>query len=422
MAKMKSRRLTKLADLCAKVRRWGWAGIVSFLRREVNARLRGRELRKLHAKSKTAVPERGITVIGELSECYGLSKTLRDFIVLLKAANIPVQTFDTTWKPRIPSGDIAGLLTPKADFDLHRYSHIVIMFRSPLPKDLAVGHTVGRIVFHEGDHGIHSTTPILRESGDDIIAMSDFNYQYFKRAFPNQGVWKIIYPFRFREITAMPRDEVRRKYGIGENDFVVFFNFDFGSYYRKNIPGAMMAFATAFKGDRTARLVFKTKGAKENKRQVADMMSKAMELGISDQFLHIPQFLPKADIDGLAGACDVYLSLHKAEGFGLGIAEAMSQGKPVVVTGWSGNLEFCHEDTAWLVPYKKVPILPYEYPVSMKEWAEADVDAAAAALREIRRDPAAAALRAERGARFMNDHFTLTNFKDSVDSFLDGRK
>ncbi len=184
----------------------------------------------------------------------------------------------------------------------------------------------------------------------------------------------------------------------------------------------MKAFAAAFKGDKTARLVFKTKGAKENKRQAADMMSRAMELGISEQFLHIPQFLPKADIDGLAGACDVYLSLHKAEGFGLGIAEAMSQGKPVVVTGWSGNLEFCHEDTAWLVPYQKVPILPHEYPVSMKEWAEADVEAAAAALREIRRDPVAAVLRAERGARFMKEHFSLENFKNSVDSFLDGRK
>ena len=47
---------------------------------------------------------------------------------------------------------------------------------------------------------------------------------------------------------------------------------------------------------------------------------------------------------------------------------------------------------------------------------------AAAALREIRRDPAAAALRAERGARFMKEHFSLENFKNSVDSFLDGRK
>ena len=416
---MKVNCFSKFVNLCSKVRIWGLAGIVSFLRREVNARLRSREFRKLHVMSKVVVPERGITVIGELTEFYGLSKTLRDLIVLLKASNIPVQTFDTSWKPRIPSGDIAGLLTPKEDFDLHRYSHIIMMFRSPLPKDLAEGHTVGRIVFHEGDHGIHSTTPILLESGDDIIAMNDFNYEYFKRAFPKQRVWKITYPFRFRETTAMPREEVRRKFGINEDDFVVFFNFDFGSYYRKNIPGALKAFATAFKGDKTARLVFKTKGAKENKRKVVDMMSTAAKLGITDQFIHIPQFLPKADIDGLAGACDVYLSLHKAEGFGLGIAEAMSQGKPVVVTGWSGNLEFCHQDTAWLVPYKMVPILPHEYPVSMKEWAEADVESAAAALREIRQNPASAALRAEKGAKFMKEHFSLENFKKSVNAFLD---
>jgi glycosyltransferase involved in cell wall biosynthesis len=167
--------------------------------------------------------------------------------------------------------------------------------------------------------------------------------------------------------------------------------------------------------------VFKTKGAKQNPRQLAAMMDEVGALGIADQFVHISQYLPRADVDGLTAACDVYLSLHRAEGFGIGMAEAMSQGKPVVATNWSANTEFCTADTAWCVPFKIVPILPHEYMAAMKEWAEADVEAAATALREIRDNPKAAAERASRGAKFMADHFSLANFKKSVEAFLDGR-
>lgn len=411
---------SKLLDLIGKVRVWGFAGIISFLKREINFRIVGRKLLKLHRLSHISTPSRGITVVGDLTEFPGLSKTLRDFVWSLKDAGIPVQTFDTTWKPRIPAADMVGLITPKEEFDLHRYSHIVMMYRSPLTKEMCCGHVVGRIAFHDSANGIHSTMPFLRESGDDIIAMSEFNYRYFLKEFKGQRVWKIIYPFRFCLRSATPRTELRKRYGIGKDDFVVFFNFDFGSYYRKNVPAALTAFALAFKGDTTARLVFKTKGATENKRQVAEMMSMVESLGIGSQFIHISEYLPRADLDGLTGASDVYLSLHKSEGFGLGMAEAMSQGKPVVATNWSANTEFCHEDTAWCVPYKMVPILPHEYPPAMKEWASADPEVAAAMLREIRATPVAAAERAARGQKFMTEHFSLANFKASVEAFLEG--
>ena len=410
--------MKKILDLISKVRVWGLPGVVSFLRREMNDRVQRRRLWRLHAASRRESPERGITVVGNLRSQEGLSKTLRDFVWSLRDAGIPFQTYDTTSKPAVPASDTVGLITPQGEFDLHRYSHMVMMYRSPLNKEMCAGHAVGRIAFHDSAHGVHSTMPFLKASGDAIIAMSDFNYVYFKKAFAGQEVWKIKYPFRFRLGNATPRDELRKKYGIKEDDFVVFFNFDFGSYYRKNIPAALEAFALAFKGDASARLVFKTMGAKKNPKQVREMMAKAGELGISGQFLHISEYLPRADLDGLTGASDVYLSLHKSEGFGLGMAEAMSQGKPVVATAWSANTEFCREDTAWCVPYKMVPILPHEYPPSMVEWAQADVQAAARMLKEIRDDPAAAREKAERGKAFMESYYSIANFKRDVDSFL----
>ena len=407
-----------MKDLLSKIRVWGVAGILGFFRRKYVFAVQRRRLARLARESTAETPMRGITVIGELTGRVSLSKAMRDFVLCIRDAGIPFQAYDTLLKPQIPARDAEGVVTPIKDFDLKKYSHIVVMYRSPLDERLVPGVKCARIAFHESEHGIHETAPYLRESGDAIIGMSDFNYEYYRRAFPSQPVFKIVYPFRFELGDATPRDELRRKYGIGRDDFVVFFNFDFGSYYRKNVVGALKAFALAFAGDSTARLVFKTKGASENKRQLAEMEHVVESLGIGSQFTHIPQYLPRVDVDGLTAACDVYLSLHKSEGFGIGMAEAMSQGKPVVATNWSANTEFCKPDTAWCVPYKKVPILPHEYMAAMKEWAEADVEAAAAALREIRADPEAAAERAARGAEFMKGHFSSVNFKKSVEDFL----
>ena len=410
-----------MRELISKIRVWGLAGIFGFLRRKYAFFIQRRRLARLVRHSSTTVPQRGITVVGDLTGRVSLSKALRDFILCLKDAGIPFQTYDTLLKPQIPESDVKGIVTPIAEFDPLRYSHVVMMYRCPLEKEWMPKQVFARIAFHESEHGIHQTAPFLKESRDTIIGMSDFNYNYYKRAFPDQPVYKILYPFRPKLTVAPSPEDLRERLGIAKDDFVVFFNFDFGSYYRKNITAELKAFALAFRGDKKAKLVFKTKGADANRHQVAEMMALVGELGIGEQFVHIPQYLPRADLDGLTAACDVYLSLHRAEGFGLGMAEAMSQGKPVVATNWSANTEFCRPDTAWCIPYRMVPVLPHEYMVATKEWAEADVEAAAAALQEVRSNPDLVAERTAKGKQFMEEHFAIANFKKSVEAFLDGK-
>ena len=411
--------LDKVNGIIEKVRVWGIAGIMSYFKRLLMVFLQRHKLVRLVKASKVSAPVKGITVIADLTAQVSLSKTMRDFVLNLKDAGIPCQTYDTCIKPQIPAEDAAGVLTPPDEFDIGRYTHIAMMYRSPRPAGMLPQCRRVRIAFHDSEHGIHQTIPCLGESSDNIVAMSDFNYRYFKRAFLSQGVFKITYPFRFKLKESTPRSELRAKYGMSDDDFIVFFNFDFGSYYRKNIPAALQSFAKAFGGDASAKLLFKTKGAKSNPKQVKEMMDEVASLGIGNQFIHITHYLPRADIDGLTAACDVYLSLHKSEGFGIGMAEAMSQGKPVVATNWSANTEFCKPDTAWCVPYAMTPILPHEYPESMKEWADADVDAAAAALREIRSNPEQTRERALRGKAFMEEHFSIANFKADVETMLD---
>jgi len=88
---------------------------------------------------------------------------------------------------------------------------------------------------------------------------------------------------------------------------------------------------------------------------------------------------------GLQSVCDAYVSLHRSEGLGLGLAECMMQGKPAIATRWSGNLDFMTSDNSALVDYALVPVGEGEYPMSNPGdlWAEPDVEHAARLMRRM---------------------------------------
>lgn len=412
----------KLFEIIAKIRVWGISGIRCYVKDRMLYRRAARRLAKNAAEFPCEDSERGITVIGNFTGASSNCKTNRDFIHSLKDAGIPCQAFDIGDRPMIPEKDYADVVTPEKDFRLNRYSHVVEMFRSPLPRHLVKNRA--RIAFWEGEHGILAVWPFLGGS-DPVIGMSDFNVEYFRKDLKEAKVYKILYPLRKVDVNLISAKTIRGRFGLGENDFVVFFNFDFGSFHRKNPQATIRAFARAFAGiDSSAavqpHLVFKTMGAKAHTDQLAELKTLAESLGIGARFKVITEYLPHDELYSLTAACDVYVSLHRGEGFGIGMAEAMLFAKPVVATNWSANTEFTREGVSIPVPYKRVPVKPGEYFECMKEWAEADVDAAAAALRKLYDEPD---FRREIGFRakaFIEDHFAIENFRKSVEAFLDG--
>jgi glycosyltransferase involved in cell wall biosynthesis len=353
---------------------------------------------------------RGITLIGDFMHGASNSKTNRDFAYALKKAGIPYQTFSVDRQKTVPENDYRDVLTPESEFRLHKYTHIIEMFRSPLPRELVENRA--RIAFWEGEYGILDVWPFL--AGEDpVIGMSDFNVEYFKRDLV-APVFKILYPLRKIDVDLPSCEYIRSRYGIGRDGFMVLFTFDFGSFKRKNPLAAMAAFAKAFPTESDVRLVFKTMGAKSHRSEKELLEQEAVKLGIEKRFTIITEYLSHSELYGLTAACDVYISLHKGEGFGIGMAEAMLMGKPVIATNWSANTEFCKQGCSFPVDYKLVPVLPNEYFPSMKEWAEADVDDAAKWLRLCYDDPA---LRKEvglKGKAFVEEHFSVENFKKSV--------
>ena len=405
------------ASLVNKFFVWGFPGVKDYVSKKWYWWKLARELRHISQIDRKMTPVRGITLIGDFFQGASISKTNRDFAHALKEAGIPFQVFPTDRKVAIPESDYADILTPRSDFRLNRYTHVVEMFRSPLPREL-VRHRA-RIAFWEGEHGILDVWPFLA-GADPVIGMSDFNVEYFRREF-NAPVYKILYPLRKIDVVLPPREDVRARFGIGRDDFMVLFTFDFGSYKRKNPLAAIRAFAKAFPHDKDVRLVFKTMGAKKHTAELSEIRREADSLGVSDRFTVITEYLSHADLYGLTKACDAYISLHHGEGFGLGMAEAMLMGKPVIATDWSANTEFCKEGAAFPVPYRLVPVRPDEYFTSMKEWADADEDAAASILRRCYDDSTLRIEVGTRGKAFVDEHFSIANFKKSVDAFLDGR-
>lgn len=152
--------------------------------------------------------------------------------------------------------------------------------------------------------------------------------------------------------------------------------FDFDSVIeRKNPEGAMAAFRLAFpRGG--ARLLVKSVNGHLHPERLAALIAAAAD---RPDIHVVDRYLERAEQAALIAACDVFVSLHRAEGFGLMLAEAMWFGKPVIATGYSGNLEFMDESNSILVPWRPAPIPAGAGPYT-GTWAEPDLEAAAAAM------------------------------------------
>jgi glycosyltransferase involved in cell wall biosynthesis len=155
------------------------------------------------------------------------------------------------------------------------------------------------------------------------------------------------------------------------------------SFSRKNPPGALEAFRRAFGASNAARLRLKLSGSPDELRNLqnsfGDLSGRNVEI--------IEGSLSPTALTALYREADVLLSLHRAEGFGLPMLEAMAHGIPVVATGWSGNLEFMDPSNSRLVPYRFVPVADASAVYGGSIWAEPDLDAAANALRDLAADP-----------------------------------
>jgi glycosyltransferase involved in cell wall biosynthesis len=191
----------------------------------------------------------------------------------------------------------------------------------------------------------------------------------------------------------------RADFGIGADDFVVLVMFDFNSFTaRKNPEGAIAAFRAAFADMSGSEcLVVKTLNGHAHPEAFEALKADLLQ---DPRMVLIDGPLSREETAGLIELADVYVSLHRSEGFGRILAEAMLLGTPVVATDWSGSKDFLNEDTGWPVAFVLRDVLPHEYIyASGSRWAEPSVEDATKQLKAVRTSPAEARRRAAAGRR-----------------------
>jgi glycosyltransferase involved in cell wall biosynthesis len=179
----------------------------------------------------------------------------------------------------------------------------------------------------------------------------------------------------------------RTQLGLPQDRYLFLAMFDTNSVLqRKNPLGVLRAFKTAFPAtDQSVALVMKFNNP--DYRQPL-LQSVREEIEGRDDIVIIDRIMPRNEVTSLMENCDCFVSLHRAEGFGLGPAEAMGLGKPAIVTNWSGSVDYMTADNSIAIDYELVKLGqdygPYK---AHQTWAEPDVEQAAHWMKTLAADP-----------------------------------
>jgi glycosyltransferase involved in cell wall biosynthesis len=168
--------------------------------------------------------------------------------------------------------------------------------------------------------------------------------------------------------------------------------------------GTIRAYMRAFGPDDGATLVVKSINSHHRILHAEHVRSVAE--GRPD-IVFLDGYVSSAAMKAMIELSDAYVSLHRAEGYGLNMADAMAHGTPVIATGYSGNMDFMTAQTAELIGFELIEVgrgaEPYD---ATAVWADPDLDAAAAAMRRLHDDPAHAGSLAARAGSHVRAHFS----------------
>lgn len=375
-----------------------------------------------------------VQIVGPFEKASGLGQATRLSAAALAETGLAISSVDFDLDNPAPEGfsrvgELSGYRPARINL-LHLNGESVPLAFAYQPDAFSGAYNIGYF-FWELDTPAachHLSLHML----DEIWVSTEYGVSIFSRDAPcpvvNVGMAVEAVPEIDRQAA---RTYAEGKLGIGPRNFVFFVAFDsFSFVQRKNPVGTLHAFAAAFTDDPDVRLVIKT----QNRRKVRDpaqmrIWEEVDRLIAADpRILLIDETLSYADLLSLKKGCDCYVSLHKSEGWGFGMIEAMNIGVPVLATAYSGNMDFCSEDTAWLVGYDEVELSQddYIFVIPGQKWAEPDVTDAARQMRALRADPAEAARRAAAAEQNVRENFSAAaigaRYRARLDAILAGRK
>lgn len=179
------------------------------------------------------------------------------------------------------------------------------------------------------------------------------------------------------------KENIRKKYNIEENSFVAFQSFSFQSCLeRKNIIDAIEVFKGAFKTEKNAYFIIRYSGQNIFPKALSRLKNEAKNY--KEKIILLESNDDENQLFELYKASDIYISLHRSEGFGLNIAEAMLAGLPTMVTNWSGNLDFTDSNCSILIDSELIKVVDPDKIYSDSYWAQPNKEQAIAKLIEFK--------------------------------------
>lgn len=283
---------------------------------------------------------------------------------------------------------------------------------APLMSKWRTGYLTARSTFASGHNIVfpawelpHYPPPWARELErfDEIWAASPFIYDSIR---PAVNTMVLHIPCASEpHVSALLE---RSHFGIPPGRLAVLFFFDFWSYPSRKNPYAVIETFRRFRNarpDAEVQLILKLNHSSHDPAVAAELGKATEQFG--DRVTVIDATLSTNDARNLVRCCDCFLSLHRSEGFGRGPAEAMFFGKPVIATGWSGNMEYMDADNSCPVRFDLVPVGADDYPFPQDQvWADPDVDHAAQLLIRLVDDPAHAKAIGERARAHMHASYS----------------
>lgn len=349
---------------------------------------------------------RGVNVIGHVSGNLGLGVAVRSTIARLLAWGHPVAVVDIDLGSARSRHDLS-YASLKCDRScshpltlFHMNPPEVIQFSEQWRPQAPLGFTNVCVPFWELPH-LPSDWLAVLGAMDLVMAPSRFIRAAIGKNLPDMPV--LMYP----QAVSLPEDvrAHRSRWGFSEGAVTFLITFDpLSDIFRKNPSGAVEAFQRAFRSDESVALVIKLNASEQkvHPRTEQEIHRLRAAAGSDRRIRVVAENLTYADVLSLYASADVMVSLHRAEGFGLHLMEAMTLGKPVIATRWSGNMDFMTAENSCLVGYRLGPVRAvhpaYAAELARPEqvWAEPDIDEAAAWMRRLAGD---AALRSAVGAR-----------------------